>query len=122
LIHVNPDGAASDMIASFREGAMTDFCYSRPMLKRVLEQAELMDRMMDALGINPATAARIDRGSAWYEARSRCIACTRDTGCRRWLSGLQGEISSSPPAFCANADFFRLARQSTDKRPAQAKS
>ena len=54
---------------------MSDFCYSRPMLKRVLKQAELMDRMRERLGVGAATAARLDKGTAWYEARTRCIAC-----------------------------------------------
>jgi hypothetical protein len=39
---------------------MSDFCYSRPMLNRVLQQAALMDRMMARLGVDFATAARLD--------------------------------------------------------------
>ena len=100
---------------------MTDFCYSRPMLKRVLQQAALMDRMMEAVGVNPARAARIDRGTAWYEARSRCIACTSEPNCRSWLRQRGRAKPSAPPAFCANADYFRAARQSTDDQPVEAK-
>ena len=54
---------------------MSDFCYSRPMLNRVLQQAELMDRMMERLGLDLAAAARLENGTVWYEARTRCIAC-----------------------------------------------
>ena len=45
---------------------MRDFCYSRPMLNRVLQHAELMDRMMERLGVDPAAAARLENGMAWY--------------------------------------------------------
>ena len=54
---------------------MSDLCFSWPMLNHVLSQAELMDQMMSRLGVNPAVAARIDRGAAFYEARTRCIDC-----------------------------------------------
>lgn len=47
-----------------------DFIYNRPVLDRVFQQAELMDRMMQRVGITPIAAARIDRGMGWYEARS----------------------------------------------------
>jgi hypothetical protein len=84
---------------------MSDFCYSRPMLERVLRQAELMDRMTERLGMDRAALARIDQGMAWYEARSRCIACCRETVCRQWLE--TARAPAAPPDFCANAGFFR---------------
>ena len=65
---------------------MTDFCFSRPMLERVLHHAELMDRMMERVGVNAAVAARVDRGMAWYEARTRCIGCSSERQCRDWLA------------------------------------
>jgi hypothetical protein len=43
---------------------VSDFCYSRPMLDRVMRQAELMDRMMGHVGVDPAPAARLDKGMA----------------------------------------------------------
>jgi Family of unknown function (DUF6455) len=84
------------------------------MLKRVLDQADLMDRVMEAVGVVAARAARMDRGMAWYEARSRCIACPDDQKCRAWLAGLAGTKASLPPTFYSNAAFFRLARQPAD--------
>ena len=45
---------------------MSGFCCSRPMLNRV--GPELMDRMMERLGVDAATAARLDKGTAWSEA------------------------------------------------------
>jgi hypothetical protein len=110
LIHVNSAGAFRGIIASDRRSDMTDFCYSWPQLNRVLHQAAQMDRMMDALGVSPARAARIDRGSLFYEARTRCIQCNEDQRCRAWLAKLADGKASAPPVFCANADFFGIAR------------
>ena len=84
---------------------MSDFCYSRPMLDRVFRQAELMDRVMERLGVDPAMAARVDRGTAVYEARTRCIACSHERECRHWLEG--SGVHASPADFCPNADFLR---------------
>lgn len=93
---------------------MTDFCYRRPMMQRVLRTAKLMDRMMQCVGVEPARAARLDKGMAWFEARSRCIACVHEQRCRDWIAGRTGTTASAPPAFCQNAEFFHLAKQPTD--------
>ena len=66
---------------------MGDFCYSRPMLDHVLAQADLMDRMIDRVGVNPAVVARLDRGMTWYAARTRCIECSHSRECRAWVAG-----------------------------------
>jgi hypothetical protein len=100
---------------------MTDFCYSWPQLTRVLNQAAQMDCMMAALGVNPARAARIDRGMAFYEARTRCIACSEDNRCRGWLARLGEEKAPAPPGFCANAEFFRIARDPADAQQEEEK-
>jgi hypothetical protein len=67
---------------------MSDFCYSRSMFDRVFRQAELMDRMMERVGVNAAAAVRVDKGMAWYEAQA----------------------FSEVPEFCHNAEFFRCCR------------
>ena len=64
---------------------MSDFCYGRPMLNRIFRQAELMDRVMERVGVDLPVAARLDRGMAWYEARTKCIACCNERQCRAWL-------------------------------------
>jgi len=84
---------------------VSDFCYSWPIFNRVFRQAERMDRMMERLDVKPAVAVRIDRGMAWYEARTRCIDCLEDHRCARWLEYTAGSVS--PPDFCPNAQFFR---------------
>lgn len=91
---------------------MSDFCYSRPTFNRIFGQAELMDRMMGRVGVNPAVAARIDQGAAWYEARINCISCCHEHECRNWLECSEG--LPMPPDFCPSAEFFRsCAEQSS---------
>jgi hypothetical protein len=84
------------------EEQVSDFCLGRPMLDRVLRQAELMDRVMEQLGVNPAVAARVDRGLGFYEARSRCIACSHERECREALQ----DPTTGPAPFCPNAQFL----------------
>jgi hypothetical protein len=90
---------------------MTDFCVGAPMLQRVLLQADLMNHMMECVGVAPARASRLDKGMAFYEARSRCIACAHDRLCRRWIEAQHGATASEPPGYCANREFLRRARQ-----------
>ncbi len=97
---------------------MSDFCFSWPMLNHVLSQAELMDQMMARLGVDPAVAARLDRGAAFYEARIRCVDCSSVETCRCWLAS--SEASPMPPKFCPNVAFFEecVKRQGiTSQRP-----
>jgi hypothetical protein len=92
---------------------VADFCFDRPMLKRVFSQVALMDRMMERVGADPGTAARAGGGAAWYEARSRCIACCSGKQCRQWLATAPTVPPPEPPEFCHNADFLKRCR----KRP-----
>jgi len=94
---------------------MSDFCYSRPMLERIVRHAELMDSIMERLGIDPAVAARLDRGMAWYEARTRCLACCDERQCRHWLEHTD-PAPTAPPRSCANVEFFRRCRVSRSNR------
>jgi hypothetical protein len=75
------------------------------MFNRIFHQVELMDRMMDVVGVNPAIAVRVDKGAAWYEARTNCISCCHECECRNWLECSDG--LAVPPDFCPNAAFFR---------------
>ena len=80
---------------------MHDLCYSQ----RVLRQAGLMDHMMERLHVNPAFAAGVDGGLAWYEARTKCIFCPNAQRCHNWLKG--AESLPGPVAFCPNTVFFK---------------
>jgi hypothetical protein len=86
---------------------MSDFCFSRPMLERVLRHAELMDRMLERLRLDAAAAVRIENGAAWYEARTRCIACCNDLKCKDWLARSGAEAARELPEFCLNVEFLR---------------
>lgn len=90
---------------------MTDFCYSRPTLSRILRRAALMDRMMQRVGADRNAAVSVDSGSAWFEARVKCIACSRERQCREWLTRLQAGAPSAPPLFCHNVAFFRRCKE-----------
>ena len=92
---------------------MSDFCYSWPMFNRIFHQVDLMDRMMEIVGVNPAIAARVDKGEAWYEARTNCISCCHECECRNWLECSEG--LPMPPDFCPNVEFFRRCTE-TDAR------
>jgi len=103
------------MVAQLRQHGgegdiVTDFSYSRPMLDRVLRQAELIDRVMCRVGVDAGTAARLDRGMALYEARSTCIGCSRERQCRIWLARAEAQGVVEPAEFCENAAFFGRCR------------
>jgi len=74
------------------------------MFRRVWQQAELLDRMMEQLGVSKLDAVRLERGAAFREARTQCIECPFSEVCRNWLDAT--ERLPLPPDFCANATFF----------------
>lgn len=84
---------------------MGDLGKSWPMLDRNSRQPELMQRMMDRLGVNQALATRVDGGMAWAEARTKCVFCRNEQGCRAWLEGSEG--APMPQGLCPNIGFFR---------------
>jgi len=88
---------------------MSDFCFSWPMFNLIFHQVELMDRMMDVVGVNPAVAVRVDEGAAWYEARTNCLSCCHECECHDWLECSDG--LTLPPDFCPNVAFFRRCTQ-----------
>jgi hypothetical protein len=93
---------------------VSDFCFSRPMLERVFRQVALMDRMMERLGVERIKAARDEGGTAWYEARTKCIGCCSERQCGDWLARDATASTSEPPIFCHNADFFTRCRRRAD--------
>ncbi len=95
------------MMSSLVSGdSMSDYCYSFPLLNRVIAQAECMDRMMAAIGVDPLVAIRCDQGASWYEARTRCIDCAADRRCKAWLEAAERVQPAQPPPFCPNTSFF----------------
>ena len=70
---------------------------------------DLMERMMQRMSVDRFTAARVDGGMAWYEARTKCIFCRRENECVHWLEALDN--TSNPRQFCPNVAFFRSCAQ-----------
>jgi hypothetical protein len=77
---------------------------NHPTLVRYHNCVELMDRMMERMGVNPGEAVRADGGLAWLEARENCFYCQNVERCSDWL-----ECSATTPAdFCPNSKLFRF--------------
>lgn len=76
-----------------------------PMFNQVLHRQELMDEMIERLGVDVLTAVRKDNGQAFVRARTRCRYCLHESECRQWLDS--SPILPLPPDFCPNANFFR---------------
>jgi hypothetical protein len=89
---------------------VTDFCYSRATLNRVLRRAALMDSVMRRVGADHDAARSLDGGTPWFEARVKCIACGRQRECLEWVARSHAPASSPPPQFCPNAAYFRRCR------------
>jgi hypothetical protein len=99
-----------------KEANMNIFSYRSSILDRNSPHPELMERMMARIAVKSITAARVDGGMAWYEARTKCIFCRHEQECRDWLQGSQG---SSSPKFCPNLELFRRCAE-TDPRDQRA--
>ncbi len=76
--------------------------------RRVNAGAQLMDEVMERLGVDPVAAIRNTRGADFTQARSNCIDCMHARQCRRWLDA--SIILRAPPIFCANNRFFLTFR------------
>jgi hypothetical protein len=98
---------------------MTDFCYSRAALNRILRRAALMDSVMQRVGANHDAARTLDGATASFEGRVKCIACDRERECLEWLAHSQAAASSVPPQFCPNAAYFRRCRGGGAINPVQ---
>lgn len=77
---------------------------SWPMYHRVWRRAELLDRMIDVLALDPLKAVSLDGGQAYFDARTRCLACFRAPECREMIE-LEPR-RAGPPAFCLNEAYF----------------
>ena len=79
-----------------------------PMFHKVWRRAALTSRVIEALDINPAVAARIDAGEAYREACAICLACSSASSCRAWLDAAKPYPLA--PDFCPNRRFFEACR------------
>jgi len=76
----------------------------RPTLVRYLRCPELMDRMMERVGVAADEAACVDGGLAWLEASTKCIFCHNVGTCCSWFEN--SETDATPENFCPNIKFF----------------
>ena len=83
---------------------MSSFSSRQPTLVRYLRCPELMDRMMERVGVAPVEAACVDGGLAWLEAGTKCIFCRHVGTCCSWLEG--SDTRTVPSEFCPNTEFF----------------
>lgn len=75
-----------------------------PLAAQVRQRSELLDRVIQALGANPASLVRKDGGKAFAEARVTCLDCRYGRACQNWLDAADG--LPLPAHFCPNASFF----------------
>lgn len=83
------------------------------------KHVQLVSRMAEAAGTDPASAA--DAGTlsqeAWSEAIRRCRGCNWSSDCARWLNTPARE-RRPVPARCENQVFLmRLAQDNTNDAP-----
>ena len=93
---------------------MSRLSSQQPTLIRYLRCPELMDRMMERVGVAPGEAACVDGGLAWLEARTKCIFCRQVGECCGWLEG--HDIRATPADFCPNSAFFESCTERSSAR------
>ena len=79
------------------------------MYKRLIRQADLMDTMVDKLGVRPALEGRADQAGVMRRAANRCMSCTESAACQQWLD--DHETASEAPQYCRNHDLFERLRR-----------
>jgi Family of unknown function (DUF6455) len=60
--------------------------------------------MMERLNVDPGAMARLRRGDAYHEARTRCLFCGTSDKCLRWLDDTRA--ANRRPDFCPNLLLF----------------
>ena len=83
---------------------------NHPTVIRYRNCVELMDRMMERMGVDQGEAVRVDGGVAWLGARKNCFYCRDVEKCSNWLEG----SAATPADFCRNSKFFRSCARPHD--------
>lgn len=81
-----------------------------PLFECVYRRDELFTDMMRLTGVNPLSAARLDKGEAIIEARHNCLMCPNLGACHNWMEASEG--LPVPPDFCPNKDFLARCKKS----------
>lgn len=74
------------------------------IFSRLTNRADLMDEMMDKLGVSDEMHEMPDHAGVLRRAANRCLTCEKPDSCQQWLNT---EISpDEAPNFCKNHDLF----------------
>lgn len=76
-------------------------------LKRMDAHSGFMGRMMDRLGVDTERLARSGSGQDLAQAARRCMTCSAEVECQRYLND---PTTNGSPDFCPNAGLFRANR------------
>lgn len=76
-----------------------------PMTRQVERQATRMHEMMEQLNVDGAALARVRKGEAYMEARTKCLVCVHSERCLKWLDSKPAV--DDPPVFCPNLELFK---------------
>lgn len=88
------------------------------IFSRLTRQADLMDAMMNKLGVAEQMRHLPDHAAVLRRAAHRCLTCEKPDSCRHWLDN---ECQpDEAPEFCKNHDLFErvLDQMDDDTLPA----
>ncbi len=83
------------------------------VIRRLMDKAHLMDRMMTHLQVRDAIAEQPHGAEILRQAVVRCASCAHGEECRVWLD--TASQAASAPSFCRNQDLFDQLSGLTDK-------
>ena len=74
------------------------------MYNKMMRQADLMDTMIDTLGVRSALESRPDQANVMRRAAGRCMGCNESAACEQWLT--ENDSAAEAPQYCRNHDMF----------------
>jgi hypothetical protein len=81
-----------------------------PMAERVWQLADLLDHMIEQVGVSGA-AGRLDGGEGLRRAAKICMRCNATAKCERFLAAAQPD--DEIPLFCPNRPYLLRCRELT---------
>ncbi|WP_422369731.1 DUF6455 family protein [Hoeflea sp.] len=86
------------------------------IFSRLTNRADLMDEMMDKLGVADEMQTMPDHAGVLRRAANRCLTCDKPDACQQWL---KSEIRpDEAPYFCKNHDLFERVLDKMETEPA----
>lgn len=84
------------------------------IFSRLTKQADLMDAMMNKLGVSDEIRNLPDHAGVLRRAANRCLSCDRADACQHWLS--HEAQPDEAPSFCRNHDLFARVLRTADTK------